>query len=916
MFKKMWLLSLVMVFSFLLACKELITLNTPTNLKIVENVLLWDGDDNAKEYIVDINNSSFKVENNSYEIENLVQGIAYNIRVRSLGDGVKYKNSDWSILFIYNLPDLKVDTPTNIKTENKIITWDVVENASSYKLSINDVEYSVLVNQYEILDFLINYNYAISIKAIGSDNYNDSDWSEVVNYKIENVVLTSPSNLKFSNGVVIWDIVANAKEYILEITIDTNTFSYYTSTNMYVLSDIDNNSFKLRVKAIGDGNVYLDSEYSNYLEVGILNSVEYIQWRMYNISWSEVENASMYRVSINDRFFDVGKNEFYYDVLEFGELYLIKVLAMDGDVTSLWSETLELIFFEMYVVQCLSDPYTIKFYSDRVIKKGEDFTFEIILPLEYNKAELIVYANDNLIVGDNGMFTIVNVLDNYIIGIEPISLNTYEVKFEIYDGIFEEGDSLIIVYHGNFVEAPIVSKHNNEPIGWFVDELFKVEWDFNSDVVVKDMVLYMKWLDLDVNIAEEGMENVLKMYENLYMIDEDIELITFEEETKTMVSWSSANQSALSNSGVVSKTPVIAKFKLTVTVSYNSMSVSHVFDVKVEIYKDLSGPIASGYIYTNYSLANDNFFDTMDIIYCAFGLLQTNGLVSRTGQSLTSLNNSRTYIEAKAHARGSYMILSIGGGGQSDQYQTVCVSDTLRKIFAKDCVDLINQYGFDGIDIDWEYPTNREQELGFTLLAEEIRKQVKANNPKHLVTAAIGGGMWQPARYDMPNSHHHLDYINMMTYGMHNAGRVYHNALYKSTKGYTLNTCTIVESVAIYNSYTVPNNKIIIGLAFYAMRQDKNSSGQWIAGSGSLSYQTVVQYIANGSYIEYYDEEVEQPYMMNIAETTFYSYDNPRSILAKCDYVKEKGLAGVMYWQNGQDTTGLLVQAIKDGFNK
>ena len=37
---------------------------------------------------------------------------------------------------------------------------------------------------------------------------------------------------------------------------------------------------------------------------------------------------------------------------------------------------------------------------------------------------------------------------------------------------------------------------------------------------------------------------------------------------------------------------------------------------------------------------------------------------------------------------------------------------------------------------------------------------------------------------------------------------------------------------------------------------------------------------------------------------------------AKCDYVKKIGAAGIMYWQNGQDTTGDLVGAIKDGLNK
>lgn len=59
-------------------------------------------------------------------------------------------------------------------------------------------------------------------------------------------------------------------------------------------------------------------------------------------------------------------------------------------------------------------------------------------------------------------------------------------------------------------------------------------------------------------------------------------------------------------------------------------------------------------------------------------------------------------IIARAHAVGTEVMPSIGGWTLSDNFPTIAASDTLRRKFAQNCVKLITEYGFDGIDIDWE----------------------------------------------------------------------------------------------------------------------------------------------------------------------------------------------------------------------
>jgi hypothetical protein len=46
------------------------------------------------------------------------------------------------------------------------------------------------------------------------------------------------------------------------------------------------------------------------------------------------------------------------------------------------------------------------------------------------------------------------------------------------------------------------------------------------------------------------------------------------------------------------------------------------------------------------------------------------------------------------------------------------------------------------------------------------------------------------------------------------------------------------------------------------------------------------------------------------------SYDDPQSIAIKAGYVRQHGLGGVMFWEQSQDSGGVLVDAIVKGLKK
>jgi len=61
-----------------------------------------------------------------------------------------------------------------------------------------------------------------------------------------------------------------------------------------------------------------------------------------------------------------------------------------------------------------------------------------------------------------------------------------------------------------------------------------------------------------------------------------------------------------------------------------------------------------------------------------------------------------------------------------------------------------------------------------------------------------------------------------------------------------------------------------------------------------------------------FDKSALAPILWNEQDKIFITYDDPRSIEAKADYVNMEGLAGLMFWQLGQDTEDRLMTGTMD----
>ncbi|MFP4186688.1 MAG: glycosyl hydrolase family 18 protein, partial [Acholeplasmataceae bacterium] len=375
------------------------------------------------------------------------------------------------------------------------------------------------------------------------------------------------------------------------------------------------------------------------------------------------------------------------------------------------------------------------------------------------------------------------------------------------------------------------------------------------------------------------------------------------------IDWTSSDPETIDHDGTYTKPYQATSILLTASISSPDGPVERRFTVEAHGYKSLSQPISSGYIYRNYDRVDDDFFATLDIVYTAFITAQDDGTLAGTNY----LSNVQNHIMPGARAAGSWVVMSVGPGSS---WSEIAASPTRIATFADSIVATINEHGFDGVDIDWETPAGSEK-TRYTALMRAVHTKVKENNENHLVTTAITGGMWQPPNYDLENSAAYIDYINVMTYGMTSSGGQYQNALYRSNDYYdrdyragrTLTSCSIAESVDIFEDYGVEKSKLIIGLAFYGIEQRRSydpvteTYGPW-TNAGSVYYPQILDhYLESDDYRRVYDRNAGVPYIIKNDGTVFISYDDPRSIIEKADFVRAEGLGGLMFWEYGTDST-------------
>nr|CAD7397476.1 unnamed protein product [Timema poppensis] len=280
---------------------------------------------------------------------------------------------------------------------------------------------------------------------------------------------------------------------------------------------------------------------------------------------------------------------------------------------------------------------------------------------------------------------------------------------------------------------------------------------------------------------------------------------------------------------------------------------------------------------------------------------------------VTNLKNQGTGIKIMA---------ALGGGSAgSATFSTVVNDASKRSAFVNNAVNFLSNYGFDGMDIDWEYPASGDgsrssdkEAFGETL--KELRS--KFDEHGYLLSVAVGAGnSFIGSSYDVTGISQSVDFINVMTYDFHSGWESYtgENApLYaRSSDSYDESVDSCIQG---WLSAGAPAEKIIMGMGLFGISYNLvNADDRWIGspangpgaagiyteGEGSLGYMEICQYQQDGAdhwHIEW-DDESKVPYGSD--GTLWVGYDSPDSLWIKAQYVSDNSLGGAMVWSIDMD---------------
>ncbi|KAK6621432.1 hypothetical protein RUM44_001239 [Polyplax serrata] len=323
------------------------------------------------------------------------------------------------------------------------------------------------------------------------------------------------------------------------------------------------------------------------------------------------------------------------------------------------------------------------------------------------------------------------------------------------------------------------------------------------------------------------------------------------------------------------------------------------------------------------------------------------------------IGNYKAVTALKKRFPGLNVLLSVGGRadteGNQDKYLTLLRDADHRAAFVKSAKSLIEQYGFDGIDLAWQFPLIRikprnklssvwhkikktfgyakgskdlqadEHRAGFTDLIKELKSAMRSDG--HLVTASVIPHTNYSIYYDAKEISQYLDAIHLFSFDFLTSNTKispevadYPAPLYPS---YDRNPEFTVDFMTTwFLNHSMPANKIILGIPAHgrSWRLTSESSisgvppltangegaeGHLTRTRGVLSYPEVCSLLQNPNNfaVKGLLKKVTDPakklgtyaYRSDDSEREglWVGYEDPDTAATKASYARSKELGGV-----------------------
>jgi chitinase len=263
-------------------------------------------------------------------------------------------------------------------------------------------------------------------------------------------------------------------------------------------------------------------------------------------------------------------------------------------------------------------------------------------------------------------------------------------------------------------------------------------------------------------------------------------------------------------------------------------------------------------------------------------------------------------LTAEAHKAGVKVLLSLGGWGWDDQFRAIVADPEAEARYVEAVVKMAEEYDYDGVDLDWEYPDSDAEVPGFERLTRTLRKRLdavgQAKGKTMFVTMAASSNYETLDHLDTAFLLETMDWINVMTYDYAGAwsSRAGHNSpLFASSKEGPNARSSERTILYMIEKRKVPADRLALGLALYG-RGFPVSEPYAPLPKGSMPFNLNFKGIGkllNEGWTRVWDDETKVPWLISPDRTKVAGYDDAESMRVKTEWAMSKGLRGVFFWQ-------------------
>lgn len=231
----------------------------------------------------------------------------------------------------------------------------------------------------------------------------------------------------------------------------------------------------------------------------------------------------------------------------------------------------------------------------------------------------------------------------------------------------------------------------------------------------------------------------------------------------------------------------------------------------------------------------------------------------------------------------------------------------------------MSTYGFDGVDIDWEYPVAPERSgkpadyANYVSFLANLKNALGSAGHSYGLSITIPSSYWYMQHFDIVGIAKQIDFFNLMTYDLHGTWDSTDKFIGPIVQSHT-NLTEIDQTMDLLWRNGIEPDKVNLGLGFYGRSftlsdpacsspgcgfRSGGNPGKCTNSAGTLSFAEIQRIVAAGAKVTL--DTASASKLVTWDNNQWVSYDDAETFKLKIDYANKKCIGGTMIWAASTD---------------